>query len=60
MCLTRGPLYLTHLPIPQRPLPSASTLRRALLAIDVDRLEERIAQFVHGLDQYSGPLVKHT
>ena len=46
---------LTHLPIPQRPLPSTSTLRRALLAIDVEVLEERIAQFVAGLDQTGPP-----
>ena len=32
-----GHARLTQLPIPQRPLPSASTLRRALLASDVDR-----------------------
>ena len=50
-----GHELLTQLPIPQRPLPSASTLRRALLAIDVDRLEERIAQFVLGLDQAVPP-----
>jgi predicted transposase YbfD/YdcC len=50
-----GHELLTQLPIPQRPLPSASTLRRALLAIDVDRLEARIAQFVHGLDQALPP-----
>ena len=41
-----GHELLTQLPIPQRPLPSASTLRRALLAIDVDRLAERTAH--HG------------
>jgi hypothetical protein len=46
---------LTHLPIPQRPLPSTSTLRRALLAIDVEVLEERIARFVEGLDQTVPP-----
>jgi predicted transposase YbfD/YdcC len=50
-----GHELLTQLPIPQRPLPSASTLRRALLAIDVDRLEARIAQFVQGLDQAVPP-----
>lgn len=36
---------LTRLPIPQRPLPSTSTLRRALRAIDVAALEARLAQF---------------
>ena len=50
-----GHELLTHLPIPQRPLPSTSTLRRALQAIDVEALEARIAQFVHGLDQTSPP-----
>ena len=46
---------LTQLPSPQRPLPSPSTLRRALQAIDVEALEARIAQFVQGLDETSPP-----
>ena len=50
-----GHELLTQLPIPQRPLPSPSTLRRALQAIDVAALEARIAQFVQGLDQTSPP-----
>ena len=36
---------LTRLPIPQEPLPSTSTIRRALRAIDVAALEARLAQF---------------
>ncbi len=36
---------LTRLPIPQKPLPSTSTIRRALRAIDVVALEARLAQF---------------
>jgi predicted transposase YbfD/YdcC len=51
-----GHELLTQLPIPQRPLPSTSTLRRALQAIDVEALEVRIAQFVQGLDQTSPPV----
>jgi predicted transposase YbfD/YdcC len=50
-----GHELLTQLPLPQRPLPSASTLRRALLAIDADLLEVRVAQFVQGLDQTVPP-----
>lgn len=46
---------LTQLPIRQHPLPSTSTLRRALQAIDVERLELRVAQFVHSLDQRNPP-----
>jgi len=40
---------MTLLPIPQKPLPSTSTLRRALRAIDVTRLEARLAQFAQEL-----------
>jgi predicted transposase YbfD/YdcC len=36
---------MTRLPVPHRPLPSTSTLRRALRAIDVGALEARLAQF---------------
>jgi predicted transposase YbfD/YdcC len=46
---------LTQLPIRQHPLPSTSTLRRALQAIDVERLEQRVAQFVQRLDQRCPP-----
>ena len=41
---------LTLLPLPQKPLPSTSTLRRALRAIDVTALEARLAQFAQELD----------
>ena len=41
---------MTKLPIPQQPLPSTSTLRRALRAIDVVALEDRLAQFAQDLD----------
>ncbi len=41
---------LTLLPIPQKPLPSPSTLRRALRAIDVTALAARLAQFAQELD----------
>jgi predicted transposase YbfD/YdcC len=40
---------MTQLPIPQKPLPRTSTLRRALRALDVGALEERLAQFAHDL-----------
>lgn len=43
----------TQLPIPNRPLPSTSTLRRALQTLDIELLESRIAQFVASLDQLS-------
>jgi predicted transposase YbfD/YdcC len=46
---------LTQLPIPQRPLPSTSTLRRALRALDVRALEDRLAQFAHALDAATPP-----
>ena len=46
---------MTQLPIPQRPLPSPSTLRRALQAIDVAALETRITHFVHSLDLANPP-----
>lgn len=41
---------MTQLPIPQRPLPRTSTLRRALRAIDVAALEERLAHFAQDVD----------
>ncbi len=41
---------LTHLPLPHRSLPSTSTLRRALRAIDVAALEERLTHYVQTLD----------
>jgi predicted transposase YbfD/YdcC len=41
---------MTRLPIPHRPLPSTSTLRRALRAIDVVALEARLAHFAQELD----------
>jgi hypothetical protein len=43
----------TQLPIPNRPLPSTSTLRRALQMLDIELLERRIAHFVASLDQLS-------
>ena len=43
----------TQLPIPNRPLPSTSTLRRALQTLDIELLERRIAHFVASLDQLS-------
>ncbi|MDQ5853255.1 MAG: ISAs1 family transposase [Chloroflexota bacterium] len=46
---------LTQLPIPQRPLPSTSTLRRALRTLDVVALEDRLAQFAHDLDAATPP-----
>ena len=45
-----GVELMTQLPIPQWPLPSTSTLRRALRAIDVSALEDRLAQFTQGLE----------
>ncbi len=42
-----------QLPIPNRPLPSTSTLRRALQTLDIELLERRIAHFVASLDQLS-------
>ncbi len=36
---------MMRLPIPQKPLPSTSTIRRALRAMDVAALEARLAQF---------------
>ena len=41
---------MTRLPVPHRPLPSTSTLRRALRAIDVGALEARLAQFAQELE----------
>ncbi len=46
---------ITQLPMPYRPLPSTSTLRRTLQTLDVDLLEQRIATFVQGLDQTVPP-----
>jgi predicted transposase YbfD/YdcC len=46
---------ITQLPMPYRPLPSTSTLRRTLQALDVELLEQRIARFVQGLDQTVPP-----
>jgi predicted transposase YbfD/YdcC len=46
---------LTQLPIPQRALPSTSTLRRALRTLDVAALEDRLAQFAHDLDMTTPP-----
>jgi len=43
----------TQLPFPNRPLPSTSTLRRALQTLDIELLERRIAHFVASLDQLS-------
>ncbi len=40
---------MPRLPIPQKPLPSTSTLRRALRVLDVVALEARLAQFVEAL-----------
>lgn len=45
-----GVELMTQLPIPQRPLPSTSTLRRALRAIDVSALEGRLALFTQNLE----------
>jgi predicted transposase YbfD/YdcC len=41
---------LTRLPSPQKPLPSTSTLRRALRALDVTVLEERLTQVTKTLE----------
>lgn len=41
----------THLSLPQRPLPSTSTFRRTLRALDVAALEARLAQFTQTLDE---------
>ena len=49
---------LTHLPLPHRSLPSTSTLRRALRALDVAALEERLAQFAQ--DQEAATLAAPT
>lgn len=46
---------ITQLPMPYRPLPSTSTLRRTLQALDVELLEQRITRFVQGLDQTTPP-----
>jgi predicted transposase YbfD/YdcC len=46
---------MTQLPIPQRPLPSTATLRRALRAIDVVALEARLAQFAQELPPAAPP-----
>ncbi len=46
---------LSHLPIPQRPLPRSATLRRAMRALDVTMLEDRLAQFAHDLDAATPP-----
>lgn len=46
---------LTRLPIPQKPLPSPSTLRRALRTLDVAALELRLAQFAQDLDPAPPP-----
>ena len=50
----RGEL-LTLLPLPQHRLPSPSTLRRALQAIDVAALEDRLAQFAQAADPAPPP-----
>jgi predicted transposase YbfD/YdcC len=39
----------THLALPERPLPSPATLRRALRSLDVTALEARLAQFTQDL-----------
>jgi predicted transposase YbfD/YdcC len=39
----------TQLALPNRPLPSTSTLRRALRTVDVAALEDRLAQFTQDL-----------
>ncbi len=44
-----------HLALPDRPLPSTSTLRRALRALDVTALEDRLAQFTQGLQPPPNP-----
>ena len=41
----------THLSLPPRPLPSPSTFRRTLRALDVAALEARVAQFTQTLDE---------
>ena len=41
---------MERLPVPHKPLPSPSTLRRALRAIDVAGLEARLAQFTQTLE----------
>lgn len=46
---------LTRLPIPQKPLPSCSTLRRALRTLDVVALETRLAQFAQDLPACAPP-----
>ncbi len=46
---------MTRLPIPQKPLPSTSTLRRALRALDVTALEERLTQFTQTLEVPAPP-----
>lgn len=46
---------LTHLPLPHRPLPSTATFRRALRAIDVAVLEDRLAQFAQTLPVTPSP-----
>jgi len=48
---------MTQLPVPHRPLPSSSTLRRAVQALDVVALEARLAQFSDRLD---GALLPHS
>ncbi len=48
--VTEHPDDLRHeLDLPLQPLPSTSTLRRALRSIDVTALEERLAQFTQAL-----------
>jgi len=40
---------------PRARLPSSATVRRALRAVDVEALEERVAAFVHGLTAPAAP-----
>ncbi len=44
-----------HLALPDRPLPSTSTMRRALRSLDVTALEDRLAQFAHDVDAATPP-----
>jgi predicted transposase YbfD/YdcC len=45
----------THLALPERPLPSPATLRRALRSLDVMALEARLAQFTQDLAATTPP-----
>jgi predicted transposase YbfD/YdcC len=45
----------THLALPERPLPSPATLRRALRSMDVTALEARLAQFTQDLAATTAP-----